>query len=70
MINKLILFFDKTLSIILFVISIITIGMYLNSYYFNPEIKGISSKDLSQICILFCSLYILKFFFKIFLKSK
>ena len=68
--NKTILILDKILSAILFIISIAVIGLYLNTYYFNPGYKGISNKDLSQICIIFCFLYLVKYLLQIFSSRK
>lgn len=53
--------FDRILSTILFIIAIAVIGLYMNTYYFNEGQKGISHKDLSQICIFFCFLYVVKY---------
>lgn len=63
--SKIILILDRILSAILFVISVAVIGLYLNTYYFNPGYKGISNKDLSQICIVFCCLYLVKYLLQI-----
>ena len=62
--SKILSIFEKALSIVLLIISILVIYFYLDANYFNPGVKGISMKDLSQICILFSVLYILKAFFK------
>lgn len=53
--------FDRILSTILFIIAIAVIGLYMNTYNFNEGQKGISYKDLSQICIFFCFLYVVKY---------
>lgn len=58
--EKAMLIFEKTLSIILLILSILVIFLYLNVTYINPGYKGISMKDLSQICILFSFMYLLK----------
>jgi hypothetical protein len=53
--------FHRILSIIMFIIAVGVIGLYIITYYFSSGKKGISHTDLSQICIVFLILYIVKF---------
>jgi hypothetical protein len=59
------LIFEKILSITLLIVSVVVIFLYLNVIYINPDYKGISMKDLSQICILFSFIYLLKSIIKL-----
>ncbi len=56
---------DKILNTMLLLIAIAVIGLYINTYFINPGYKGISHKDLSQIFIMFCGLYLIKYIIKI-----
>ncbi len=60
MINKILSLLQKVLATILIIVCIVIVYLYLDVKYINPGFKGISDKDLSQICILFASLYLLK----------
>lgn len=61
---------DKILSAILFIIAIIVIGLYLNTYYFNPGHKGLGAQTREEICIPFCILYLVKYILQILSKRK
>ncbi len=63
--NRALLILDKILSIILFIIAITVIGLYLNTYYFNPGRKGLGTQALAEICIPFCCLYVVKYLLQI-----
>lgn len=52
---------DKILSAILFIIAIVVIGLYLNTYYFNPGHMGLGAQARAEICIVFCVLYSVKY---------
>lgn len=68
MLNKIISIFEKGLSVILIIISIAVIYLVIDSKYINPGYKGISDKDLSQICVLFCCTYLIKSVLRLFLR--
>jgi hypothetical protein len=69
MLNKVISIFEKGLSIMLVIISIIVIYLVIYGKYINPGHKGISDKDLSQICVFFCCVYLIKYILKFFCKE-
>lgn len=58
--NKILSILYKALTILLIIIAIIVIYFYIDVKFINPGYKGISEKDLSQICIFFVSVYLLK----------
>lgn len=63
--EKAMLIFEKILSITLLIASVVVLFLYLNVTYINPGYKGISMKDLSQICILFSFIYLFKSIIKL-----